>query len=156
MALPQIEHDPVTDWCSLLDLEVGRPLRIRHTAERGCDPAIPRRHPRVASQLEARLFGSSASLARIAPTAGGDHVAPRVFAPSRTGNDVVQVLSLPPTILAGVAVAMEDGSPVHRNPPRIRHRHKSAKLHHRWRRHRYVLGVPYLSLIHISEPTRPY
>ena len=143
-----LSRRPVTYRRAPSDLEVGLPLGIRHTAERGRDPAVPWRNPRIAPQLEARLFGSSTALASITPTASGDDVPPRVFAASRTGNDVVQVLGLPPAILAGVAVPMEHGSPVHRNPPRIGNRHKSTKLHHRWRRHRDVLGVPYHAVGH--------
>lgn len=71
---------------------------------------------RVAGEPHAGLLQRSIPLAGVARTTGSHDVLPGVRSTSRTRHHMVEVLGLPPAVLAGVAIPDKHGSPVERHP----------------------------------------
>jgi len=95
-----------------------------------------------ASEIESGLGRCATTLLRIATPACGDDIRPGVLTALGSWNDVIEILCLMAAVLASVTVTLEDGSPVHRDPPLIRNPHVSSEPHDRRRRHRDDLGTP--------------
>src|SRR5437867_7051408 len=88
-----------------LDQE-GLPPRVG--AAQGEVEAVARGE-RLAVEAVAGLLWRAVHLLRVAAAARGDHVLPDVQTPARTRDDVVEVLGAPAAVLAGPAIASEDG-----------------------------------------------
>lgn len=97
---------------------------------------------RHTSEIEPCLGRCATALLRVATPACGDDIRPGVLAALGPWNDVIEILGLMAAVLASVAVTLEDGPSVDRDPPLIRNPHVSSESHDRRRRHRDDLGTP--------------